>query len=140
MKARRLIEDEGDDKDEVLLGHLAAKSYTQVGGDFGDPWLYGGAWLSGDGQVVVYMRGAEDEIGYPRVQPAYRFHVEPELDSWVDEAGIKETAGISDEEWSEMPMYAKWLAVGQYYGFAELDSYPHSYTKASLSKMLGVDL
>lgn len=144
MKARRLIENEWDDKDEVLVGHLAAEQFTQVDGDFGDPWLYGGAWLSGDGNTVIYQSGAEDWPGDaddPEMEvPVYRFHVESELEPWINEAAIKRTCGMSDEEWSEMPMYAKWINVGRYHGFDNLDGDPRNYTKARLSGILGIDL
>lgn len=71
--------------------------------------------------------------------PVYRF-LDEELgqDDWPDQTLLARQfdAGV----WDTLSTAHKWLEVGEYYGFHELDDYPDNFTKAELSKYLGLEL
>lgn len=174
---------------EEMLNH-----WEQIGGDFGDPWIYGGDWYNQFKHEIVHINGLEGEgikdkepwdikltpeelapimAAYPESQddpntindnererddaienlkmtkseafneaveiPVYRF-LDEELgpDDWPkqDEIAAQFEPGV----WASLPTAQKWIEVGRYHGFAELDSYPDRFTKAKLSKYLGLSL
>lgn len=200
MKAERiaawLLED--DELEDFLSRHsddpkLHAHA-EQINGDFGDPWLYGGAWLLPTSHEIVYIHGMEGE-GVEEIQPrdvevperiknkivkrlggdpttwsrrsdpehdiedaidawqermagfmnralelhVYRWSVEP-VEDWVDVNGIRQTYGMSQDDWDSLPEPGKLIAAAEYHGLENFDSYPHKFTKAGLSKYLGVKL
>jgi hypothetical protein len=50
-----------DIKDVWLPGEDERSWWEQVGGDYGDPWTYGGEWYNPVTKEAVYFRGIEDE-------------------------------------------------------------------------------
>lgn len=71
--------------------------------------------------------------------PVYRFDADP-LDSWMDANKVIGPVGISRKEFDALPLANQLLEVGRYYGFHELDPSPDRYTRAELSKYLGIEL
>lgn len=202
----KLLEDQPPEDQEPELDAASAKAwlqthgedmlnkFEQIGGDYGDPWLYGGSWHNHYTGDIVHINGLEGEgvrerhyddekltpeelaaiyAQFPKEAddpqvindnerdrdeaidalklskyeareanqklPVYRF-CDEEIgeDEWPDQISIRSQfdPGVYDE----MPTAQKWLEIGQYHGFHELDHYPDSYTKAELSKYLGVEL
>jgi len=70
--------------------------------------------------------------------PVYHF-LDDYNDSDYDDENLKESSGMSDEDWAQIPDSAKLIEYGRYHGFEELDSYPEKYTKAELAKLLNWD-
>src|SRR3546814_3139475 len=64
---KRIVEailgDEDDPVNDFLARnqHEIGDQYRQVGGDYGDPWVHGGAFYNPASQNVVYFRGLEGE-------------------------------------------------------------------------------
>ena len=48
-------------KTEQVIGESTNKGYEQVGGDFGDPWLYGGTWYEAESTNLVHFEGTESD-------------------------------------------------------------------------------
>jgi hypothetical protein len=59
-------------------------------------------------------------------------------DDWPKQGEI--AAQFEEGTWDHMPSAAKWIEVGRYHGFHELDQYPEEWTKEKLSKYLGLKL
>lgn len=176
-----------DDNSEEMLN-----KWEQIGGDFGDPWVYGGDWYNQFKHEIVHIDGLESEgikdkepwdveltpeelaaietqfspeeydneddrerdkeeaIDNLKMQksdafnllveiPVYRF-LDEELtpDDWPDQEAIAGQFG--EGEWDHMSTAGKWIEVGRYHGFHELDHYPDKFTKAKLSEYLGLKL
>jgi hypothetical protein len=59
-----LIEDDNEPyEDEELLRNITQNepinAWQQIGGDFGDPWLYGGDWFNQDTDEIIHFDGIE---------------------------------------------------------------------------------
>lgn len=71
----RLMEDDVLEDDDLVKSVSTPSEdgyWTQIDGDYGDPWLYGGAWYNPAKQIVVYFDGVEykkevdpDEVPVP---------------------------------------------------------------------------
>jgi hypothetical protein len=170
--------------------------WEQIGGDFGDPWAYGGDWYNPFKHEILHIDGLEGE-GVKEVD-AYDLEATPEekakllqdfpvlvdpedpgggdqneRDREIEEESILAARAdklnseiqmtvyrfldedIGPDDWpkqdeiaaqydegvyANMPTSAKWLEVGRYHGFHELDHYPEKFTKAKLSEYLGLPL
>jgi hypothetical protein len=69
--------------------------------------------------------------------PVYRWTVEP-LDDWVDAAAVKHDIDADDEQWDSLGLAGQGIAAAEYHGLENFDGYPTNYTRAELSKYLGV--
>lgn len=190
----RLLEDEAE-ADDFLERYTAG--FTQVGGDFGDPWAYGGVWYNYATQQIVHCPGLEgegiedksswdmkltpeEEAGllqrFPVVRetpeddddnewerdqardellqqkaeaanaavslPVYRFDDDEYIGDWEEYFPeiIAQFGAKGQEMWDSWPRYQQWIAIAEYKGYHEMDSYPDRYTKAELSKYLEIEL
>jgi len=101
---------DADDKDLYFTDADAEGSYRQIGGDFGDPWVYGGVWFNGIKHILVHFEGIEGLKG--EIEPE---HVEvpeqvlakikamvhdPDLDQdWAKEDPAWLERHLKQEEW-----------------------------------------
>jgi hypothetical protein len=78
-----------------------------------------------------------DKINTEIKIPVYRF-LDEELDDWPQQDLI--AAQFEEGFWDKLSTADKWIEVGKWHGFQELDAHPDSFTKAELSKYLGLAL
>ncbi len=67
--------------------------------------------------------------------PVYRWTAKP-LDRWVDVDALKRA--FDDDQWDKLSLVQQNIEAGHYHGFDNFDSYPDNFTRAELSKYLGV--
>jgi hypothetical protein len=101
-----LREDNDDLKDVFHPDEDYPGDWVQIGGDFGDPWIYGGDWLNAHKKELLHFDGIEHdkEIDYRKIEvPPHvmakivaRVH-DPELDTLEDDDHKKWL--LSREEW-----------------------------------------
>lgn len=56
---RHLLED--DDFDMKDVGEVNEDRWEQIGGDFGDPWTYGGSWFNESQRKIIHFEGTDSD-------------------------------------------------------------------------------
>ena len=120
--------------------------YIDRNGNYAPEVVHWGEFPDGDGSTVDYYRFICEPCTFIHgVLSDNPFH--PLYSVWFNYVEIAESRGIEPEtlvEWflsSDARLNAAaWLAVGGYYGFPELDSYPERATLARLCELYSLPI
>lgn len=77
-----------------------------------------------------------DAFNRDRKIRVYRF-LDDNIEDWGDQLDDLR-AQMPEGEFDALPNFAKWIEIGNHWGFDELDPYPDRYTKEELEKYLGL--
>ena len=101
--------------------------------------VYGGVFYSEKKQVLFAIHGLadeeEDRIGV--TQYVYEIDVSKEVTFSYNNWYSNFTSSLSMDEWDQLPNYMRWLKIGEYYGWYDLDPNPREMNKSQSTKLIG---